>query len=131
MNLVQTWCPQRSPEIPQNPQRPPKTPKDPKRPQTTPQRLLKIPLDAHGHPETSREALEMSSKLCLTNRSRSCNGLPLCFLVIKDAVVTQSPQILQVPDITVFVYVLVIMPFLLTRCFSINFLYLIIRTTGK
>ena len=58
-----------------NPQRSPKTPKDPQRPPKT----QKIPKD--GHPETSREALEMFFKLCLTNRSRSCNGLPLCFVL--------------------------------------------------
>ena len=52
---------EKTPKIPKDPQRPPKIPKD-------------------GHPETSREALEMFSKLCLTNRSRSCNGLPLCFI---------------------------------------------------
>ena len=40
----------------------------------------KIPKDPQRLPKTSREALEMSSKLCLTNRSRSCNGLPLCFI---------------------------------------------------
>ena len=44
-----------------------------------PQRSLKTPQDPQSPPKTSREALEMSSKLCLTNRSRSCNGLPLCF----------------------------------------------------
>ena len=79
MNLVQTWCPQRSPEIPRDPQR---SPKDTQRPQKTPDDPPKTPEDPPGcpwTPRTSREALEMSSKLCLTNRLRSCNGLPLCF----------------------------------------------------
>ena len=66
---------EKTPKIPKDPQRPPKTPKDLQRPP-------KIPKD--GHPETSREALEMFSKLCLTNRSRSCNGLPLCFFFVNN-----------------------------------------------
>ena len=52
---------QRIPELPRAPKRSPKIPKAPQKMHMD----QKMPMDVHGRPETFREAMEMSSKICL------------------------------------------------------------------
>ena len=70
---------------PKDPQKTPKYTHDPQRLQ----RLPKYPKNTLRSPNTHRDPLRclqwldrrsMSSETCLATRSRSCNGLPLCFI---------------------------------------------------